>query len=502
MPTLDSIYNQEQDRIDGFIKQFDGEAEEVFKRVQRIAQAQLAGISTDDILNYEFAWRDSLKQAGYYDLVNDLIDKQFDQMYQGTVNSFTAGGFDKAIFTADDAVKIQTLKNMKRNQFIRLADDVGLTVKRELYKYAISDASLVDMTKGIAQTLEGSNLAKYSKTYALTAIGEFQQELIDLRAKDVGDGVWVYVGVNDGATRQFCSNLLVKNETYTDEEKNELEGNPKRAYNCRHRFYKMKDEEAKASGYGERKAPEKDDLPVSRIIGDKVGKDANKQLKESKEDKFKAPVFDPHYNYKTPEEREKAWRKWDNDQENLMVHNKEEAFHKWGTWHYPEYKEEFAKGKLTSKTTKYMDATFKKYDGNHDGSTLYRGMIVEKADNPEFANYINNLKVGDNLKDSTPLSFSKDLDVAESYYDNKEWGIGNEGEDVSVLIKAKKVTKQGFDISEISNHQEEREVVIKPNTKFRITKITEDSNVTASGYRDGESVNDIKVKVIEVEVLE
>ena len=110
-------------------------------------------------------------------------------MYQGTVNSFTAGGFDKAMFTADDAVKIQMLKNMKRNQFIRLADDIGLTVKRELYKYAISDASLVDMTKGIAQTLAGSNLAKYSKTYALTAIGEFQQELIDLRAKDVGEGV-------------------------------------------------------------------------------------------------------------------------------------------------------------------------------------------------------------------------------------------------------------------------------------------------------------------------
>jgi len=257
MPTLDTIYNKEQDRIDGFIKGFDGEAEKVFKRVQRIAQAQLAGLSTDDILNYEFAWRDSLKQAGYYDLVNDLIDKQFDQMYQGTVDAFAEGGFDKAIFTADDAVKIQTLKNMKRNQFIRLADDVGLTVKRELYKYAISDASLVDMTKGIAQTLAGSDLAKYSKTYALTAIGEFQQELIDLRAKDVGDGVWVYVGVNDGATRQFCSNLLVKNETYTDEEKNELEGNPKRAYNCRHRFYKMKDEEAEASGYGKRIEPVK-----------------------------------------------------------------------------------------------------------------------------------------------------------------------------------------------------------------------------------------------------
>ena len=248
MPTLDSIYNKEQGRIDGFINQFDGEAEEVFKRVQRIAQAQLAGISTDDILNYEFAWRDSLKQAGYYDLVNDLIDKQFDQMYKGTTQAFTAGGFE-TMFTAEDAIKIQTLKNMKRNQFLRLADDVGLTVKRELYKYAISDASLVDMVAGLEQTLDDSDLAKYSKTYALTAIGDFQQELIDLMGKGVGEGVWVYVGVKDDKTREYCSHLLRDNKCYDDAKKNELERDSRRAYNCRHRFYKMKPEEALSSGY-------------------------------------------------------------------------------------------------------------------------------------------------------------------------------------------------------------------------------------------------------------
>ena len=248
MPTLDKIYNKEQDRIDGFIKGFDKEADAVFKRVRRIATAQLAGLSTDNILSYEFAWRNALRDAGYYKMVNSLIDDRFNEMFGGTQEAFKTNGFD-ALFTAEDAAKIQIIKNMKRAQFAALADEVGLSVKRELYKYAISDASLVDMTKGIAQTLAGSDLAKYSKTYALTAIGEFQQELIDLRAKDVGDGVWVYVGVNDSATRQYCSGLLAKNKCYNDSKKNELEGNPKRRYNCRHRFYKMKKEEAKANGY-------------------------------------------------------------------------------------------------------------------------------------------------------------------------------------------------------------------------------------------------------------
>jgi len=248
MATLDSIYNQEKGKIDGFINKFDGEAEAVFKRAKRLAQARLAGLSTDDILSYEVAWREVLRDAGYYDMVNGLIDDQFDKMYAGTKEAFILNGFDAA-FTADDATKIQLLKNLKRSQFNRLADDVGLSIKRELYKYAISDATLLDMTAGLEQVLESSNLARYAKTYALTAIGEFQQELIDLMGKGVGEGVWVYVGVNDDATRKYCKQLLRDNKCYEEAKKNELERDSRRAYNCRHRFYKMKKQEAIDSGY-------------------------------------------------------------------------------------------------------------------------------------------------------------------------------------------------------------------------------------------------------------
>ena len=248
MPTLDTIYNKEQDRIDGFIKGFDKEADAVFKRVRRIATAQLAGLSTDNILSYEFAWRNALRDAGYYKMVNSLIDDRFNEMFNGTQEAFKTNGFD-ALFTAEDAAKIQIIKNMKRAQFTALADEVGLSVKRELYKYAISDASLVDMVAGLEQTLDDSDLAKYSKTYALTAIGDFQQELIDLMGKGVGEGVWVYVGVKDDKTREYCSHLLRDNKCYDDAKKNELERDSRRAYNCRHRFYKMKPEEAKEGGY-------------------------------------------------------------------------------------------------------------------------------------------------------------------------------------------------------------------------------------------------------------
>ncbi len=248
MPTLDAIYNQSQKEVDAFVRQFDGEIEKVFDRVRRIAQANLAGLSPDDVLQYEFVWRQSLKEAGYYVLINDLIDKQFDSIYAGTLQAFDAGGLSTA-FTTSDATKIQLLKQMKRDFFIRLGDDVGLSVKRELYKYVISDASVDTMTAGIAQTLEGSNLAKYSQTYARTAIKDFQQEVIDLRAADIEDGVWVYVGVNDGKTRRFCRHVLKRNRYYDDSDKSRIENDSDRAYNCRHRFYKMDKEEAEDSGY-------------------------------------------------------------------------------------------------------------------------------------------------------------------------------------------------------------------------------------------------------------
>jgi hypothetical protein len=248
MPTLDAIYNQSQREVDTFVSQFDGEIEKVFERVKRIAQANLAGLGQDDILKYEFIWRQSLEQAGYYTLVNDLIDTQFDSIYSGTLKAFDAGGL-KTAFTVDDANKIQILKQMKRDFFIRLGDDVGLSVKRELYKYAISNASLDTMTAGISETLAGSNLAKYSQTYARTAIAGFQQEVIDLRSADINEGVWVYVGVNDGRTRDFCRHVLRRNRYYDDSDKSRIENDQDRAYNCRHRFYKMDKQEAEANGY-------------------------------------------------------------------------------------------------------------------------------------------------------------------------------------------------------------------------------------------------------------
>ena len=248
MPTLDEIYNQERGKIDGFVSQFDAESEKVFKRVQGLAVAGLAGLSQDDILSYDLKWRDVLRDAGYYKMVNQLVDSNFNELFKGTRQAFKAGGYD-ALFTADDINKIQILKQLHRDEFIRLAEDAGLQIKRDLFRYSIADTSLSDITANILEQLGDSDLAKYSKTYALTAVGDYQQAVIDVMAKNVGEGKWVYVGVNDGVTREFCKGILAENKAYTESEMNAIKGDSRRDYNCRHKFYKMNSREVAASGY-------------------------------------------------------------------------------------------------------------------------------------------------------------------------------------------------------------------------------------------------------------
>lgn len=248
MPTLDEIYNQEKRKTDSAVNKFNKKSDKVFKKVQALAVVGLAGLSQDDILSYDLKWREVLRDSGYYDMVNELVDKDFNKLFKGTRQSFSAGGYD-ALFTIDDANKIQALKQLHRQEFIRLAEVTGVEIKTELFKYSIADTPFEDVTAGILAKLEDTDFARYSKTYALTAIGDYQQSVIDVMGKGVGDGVWVYVGVNDGATRPYCKNILGQNKYYNESEMNVLKNDSRRDYNCRHRFYKMKEEEAKASGY-------------------------------------------------------------------------------------------------------------------------------------------------------------------------------------------------------------------------------------------------------------
>jgi hypothetical protein len=185
---------------------------------------------------------------------------------------------------------------------------------------------------------------------------------------------------------------------------------------------------------------------------------------------------------RTPEELDDALFR---AQSELDPESVEDAFSFWTTNNYIDYKVEFAEGVFKSKATQMMKETFEKLDGNHDGSMLYRGMSVLRKDEvfssatgtktqAQLADFVENLKVGDVVNDVTPLSFTKSDEIAKGFIDMKELSKG----DVAVLFKVKGVKKQGYDIKDLSTAPWEEEVVIKPNSRMKIIRITTEGKDT------------------------
>jgi len=157
------------------------------------------------------------------------------------------GGFN-ARYTNDDLNKIIQLKALQLQQFDSLANETSIKIQQGLYKYVLSNAKQYQIHQQLKKDLQGSNLAKYSTTLANTAIGEFQQSVIDIKAQDL-DGVWIYVGVNDSKTRDFCKNILKNNNYYTNDQKLRIQNDPDRKYNCRHRLRLVSLDYALRNGY-------------------------------------------------------------------------------------------------------------------------------------------------------------------------------------------------------------------------------------------------------------
>jgi len=245
--SLDSIYQRQNDTASEMLRNFDDKFADVLEKINSLASFSLKGLDDRDILEYDLIWSQILEQAGYYKLVAEYVDISFDDVYDDILVAFDSVGLATA-FTEADLIKINILKSMHKEFFVKLGNDVGLTVKKQLYNYTLANASLEQIASNIRADIENTGLAKYSRTYARTAVGNYQQEVINIRSADE-DGVWVYVGVDDGKTRPFCHNLLKQRKYYTTQQKNRLERDEDREFNCRHRFYLVSKDWAEDENY-------------------------------------------------------------------------------------------------------------------------------------------------------------------------------------------------------------------------------------------------------------
>ena len=245
--SLQAIYNKQFENIDKQIGLFNTELEVVTSRIKTLALSKLKGLNEADIINYDVVWNEILQQSGYFDLVNKYISKSFDSIYDDILKGFEVVGLD-VVFTERDITKINALKLINKQFFEQIGQDAGLEVKKSLYGYVIGGLSEDQIAINLANNLDEMGLSKYANTYANTAITNFNQSVIDMKTTDQ-DAVWIYDGVDDAKTRDFCKCLLDSMNYYDTNTKIELQNRPERAWNCRHQFYSVSKEWAEEQGY-------------------------------------------------------------------------------------------------------------------------------------------------------------------------------------------------------------------------------------------------------------
>lgn len=242
-------HEEQQALIERILNSFDDRMENTIANIEALVNKLLLenGFTETTALNFEVLFDQALNEAGYFQQVNDFIDNDFDELFGLIKGGIETAGF-AVEYTAEDLDRIMALKDLQLDRFNTLTSSSGKEISQKLYKYALSDMSLDDMQRQIREDFKGTALAKYSKTIARTSIKDFQESMIDMKAKEL-DAVWIYVGVSDSKTRDFCNCVLGKKHYYDKSDKSKLQADPKRAYNCRHRFRPVSEEFAKTSGY-------------------------------------------------------------------------------------------------------------------------------------------------------------------------------------------------------------------------------------------------------------
>jgi hypothetical protein len=185
---------------------------------------------------------DALKQSGYSELVNDLINKDKALLAEVTAMRTAKGLLTQFAKTSPEALR--AFQNLELTQFQNIGDGFVNSLHSNLMTYAITGIREEDFAAMIRKSLD-SGFQRYANTYAITSRAQFIQQVQDEAAKDYdGELFWEYVGPEDDRTRDACLEGLSQ-RYFTDAERSDFEAAnaTERAWNCRHTFEQITKED-------------------------------------------------------------------------------------------------------------------------------------------------------------------------------------------------------------------------------------------------------------------
>lgn len=245
------IFKDIEDTVDSIVNNFNGDIERIMLEVSEAISEWiiLNDMTSVNTLQFDKALNDMLSRAGYFEAVNEFIDNEYDKLFPMIQSNLLISGVSTA-YTTIDLANIMALKALDKNKFSVLASTAGSSLRESLTKYAISDFTATDMQRSILEEFQGTNLARHSKTIADSSMSQFQQAVINMKAEEFPESVWYYDGANiDSVTRDYCKCILKSNKYYTKDDKNTMERDSRRKYNCRHKFYFGTVEYAESKGF-------------------------------------------------------------------------------------------------------------------------------------------------------------------------------------------------------------------------------------------------------------
>ncbi len=245
---INDIINAIEQKEDRELDLFNAEFESILLKIDKLLT--VAVVSIKDPLDFDFEVQRILNESGYYDLINRLIDSSYDKSYDDILLALKETGVI-VTFSQEDLQQLQQLKQLDIDFFNTIGDETAGTLKRDLYKYHLSNMSKDEMIDNIKASLGNTKLARYSKTYAETSLSNYHQAVFDLKIQGLEDDlVYIYSGADpDKVIRDFCKCVMKSNKYYSRIDGNALKNDSRRKYNCRHRVVGITEKRAIELGY-------------------------------------------------------------------------------------------------------------------------------------------------------------------------------------------------------------------------------------------------------------
>ena len=227
---------------------FNREFDAVIRRLSDLVILSAANQIKDPI-NFDVVFNGLLVESGFYALINDFIDNSYDKTYDEIIELLKLSGIDLT-FDSNDLETIRQLKLFDLETFANIGMQAGSQLKKDLFKYSLSNLSNAEIADNIRLALIDTPLAKYAKTYAETSINNFQQQVIDSKVEGIAGLVYIYRGPTpDKKIRDFCKCVINQNKYYDKSDAIKLKNDKRRKWNCRHKVIPITETFAISEGY-------------------------------------------------------------------------------------------------------------------------------------------------------------------------------------------------------------------------------------------------------------